>query len=135
MISCNIVIESLIETIKALKTRICFIGMSQEKMREGRPDWSNEVNLIEAALKLYEQSQHIIMIKSGDSKYFTIGDVIFVKYFLNLIVEITVDSIFCYEGEVSISGICTKTFERITVPANLCYVDKKLVQTICEKLN
>jgi hypothetical protein len=43
------VAPELLEAIKAVKIRIAFIGHPNEPMKDGKPDWSKEIKLIEQA--------------------------------------------------------------------------------------
>jgi hypothetical protein len=41
----------MLAALKAVKRRICFIGMPQEAFREdGAPDWRKEIAMLEAAI-------------------------------------------------------------------------------------
>jgi len=42
--------NELLNMMKAIKTRIHFVGMPQEVMLNGRPDWSKEITMLEAVL-------------------------------------------------------------------------------------
>jgi hypothetical protein len=45
-------VERLTEALQAIQTRIASIGMPSERKVDGKPDWSEELKLVEAALAL-----------------------------------------------------------------------------------
>lgn len=43
-------IAELEAAMKAIKIRICYVGHPKERIVSGRPDWSDEIALIESAM-------------------------------------------------------------------------------------